>query len=217
MKENGFEYVDLGLPSNTMWATCNVGATKPEDSGLLFQFGQVNGYKYGDENHKFKKLKNNNKDNARGFKSKTATGIAYDVGSTLGLKDDAVHVNMGGKWRMPTYSCDYDADLEEYEFGGDWGELLNNTNQTVVTINNIKGMLFTSNINGNTLFIPFMDGYWDGDKYIQCVEDAVIWSSAVDCSNYNFANNFYCNSNEYFSINFDFRYCAMAVRGVFKK
>ena len=39
MKENGFEYVDLGLPSGTMWATCNVGATKPEDEGLLFQFG----------------------------------------------------------------------------------------------------------------------------------------------------------------------------------
>ena len=31
MKENGYEYVDLGLPSKTMWATCNVGATKPED------------------------------------------------------------------------------------------------------------------------------------------------------------------------------------------
>ena len=39
MKENGFEYVDLGLESGTMWATCNVGADKPEDSGLLFQFG----------------------------------------------------------------------------------------------------------------------------------------------------------------------------------
>ena len=41
MKENGFEYVDLGLPSGTMWATCNVGATKLEDQGLLFQFGRV--------------------------------------------------------------------------------------------------------------------------------------------------------------------------------
>ena len=48
MTENGFEYVDLGLPSGTMWATCNVGASRPEDSGLLFQFGCVNGYKYGD-------------------------------------------------------------------------------------------------------------------------------------------------------------------------
>ena len=54
MTENGFEYVDLGLPSKTMWATCNVGATKPEDEGLLFQFGRVDGYKYGDKNHKFR-------------------------------------------------------------------------------------------------------------------------------------------------------------------
>ena len=41
MKENGYEYVDLGLPSGTMWATCNVGADKPEDFGLLFQFGRL--------------------------------------------------------------------------------------------------------------------------------------------------------------------------------
>ena len=54
MTENGFEYVDLGLPSGTMWATCNVGATKREDKGLLFQWGRVDGYKYGDTNHKFR-------------------------------------------------------------------------------------------------------------------------------------------------------------------
>ena len=33
-KEKQYDYVDLGLPSGTMWATCNVGATKPEDEGL---------------------------------------------------------------------------------------------------------------------------------------------------------------------------------------
>ena len=62
MKENGFEYVDLGFPSCTMWATCNVGATKPEDYGLLFQFGRVDGYKYGDTNHKFITNEQNKKD-----------------------------------------------------------------------------------------------------------------------------------------------------------
>ena len=62
MKENGFEYVDLGLPSDTMWATCNVGATKPEDEGLLFQFGRVDGYKYGDKNHKFRTKEQNSQE-----------------------------------------------------------------------------------------------------------------------------------------------------------
>ena len=52
-KERGFDYVDLGLPSGTMWATCNVGADKPEDEGLLFQFGRVDGYKYRDSNNQF--------------------------------------------------------------------------------------------------------------------------------------------------------------------
>ena len=53
MQENNFEYMDLGLPSGTMWATCNVGATRPEDCGLLFQFGRVDGKKNDDENNKF--------------------------------------------------------------------------------------------------------------------------------------------------------------------
>ena len=41
---NGFGYVDLGLPSGTLWATCNVGADKPSDFGLYFQWGDVQGY-----------------------------------------------------------------------------------------------------------------------------------------------------------------------------
>ena len=56
MKENGYKYVDLGLPSCTMWATCNVGASRSEDSGLLFQFGGVAGYKYGDKNQFIEKI-----------------------------------------------------------------------------------------------------------------------------------------------------------------
>ena len=62
MTENGFEYIDLGLPSGTMWATCNVGASKPEDEGLLFQFGRVDGYNYGDKTHKFITKEQNKQD-----------------------------------------------------------------------------------------------------------------------------------------------------------
>ena len=38
---NGHEYVDLGLPSGTLWATCNVGASKPEDYGDYFAWGET--------------------------------------------------------------------------------------------------------------------------------------------------------------------------------
>ena len=42
---NGHDYVDLGLPSGTLWATCNVGASKPTDYGSYFQWGDTQGYK----------------------------------------------------------------------------------------------------------------------------------------------------------------------------
>ena len=100
--EKRYDYVDLGLPSGTMWATCNVGADKPEDPGLLFQFGRVDGYKYGDKNNKFRTLEQNKQDTGDKDIPQTASGKTYGSGDILELEDDAAHVNMGGKWRMPT-------------------------------------------------------------------------------------------------------------------
>ncbi len=37
----GYEYVDLGLPSGTLWATYNVGATSPYEKGQYFAWGEV--------------------------------------------------------------------------------------------------------------------------------------------------------------------------------
>ena len=45
INNNGYDYVDLGLPSGTLWATCNVGASKPSELGLYFQWGDTKGYK----------------------------------------------------------------------------------------------------------------------------------------------------------------------------
>ena len=147
MTENGFEYVDLGLPSKTMWATCNVGANKPEDEGLLFQFGRADGYKYGDENNKFKTNYQNLLDGSSSeYTPITTSGKVYKANDILDLADDAAHVNMGSAWKMPTKD-----ELEE---------LVNNTTHKVEAINGVKGMLFTSNINERQLFIPFMQGYW---------------------------------------------------------
>lgn len=150
MKENGFEYVDLGLPSHTMWATCNVGADKPEDEGLLFQFSRVDSYKYGDINNKFRTNKQNKQDTGNIFIPKTESSKSYKKNAILNLKDDAAHVNMHGKWKMPT-KC----QLEE---------LIDNTTYEIKTTNNTSGIVFTSNINGHQMFIPFMPGLWyNGD------------------------------------------------------
>ena len=74
---DSYGYVDLGLPSGLLWATCNVGATVETDCGEYYKWGSVIPYPNGD----------------------------YDtmVSGTLPLTEDAAHVNMGGGWRMPTY------------------------------------------------------------------------------------------------------------------
>ena len=203
MTENGFEYVDLGLPSGTMWATCNVGASKPEDSGLLFQFGRVDGYKYGDNNNQFET------DDLT-----TTSGKIYKENEILDLADDAAHVNMGGKWRMPT-GCYNDSG---YGYGGDWGELLNNTSHNVVTVNGVKGIMFTSYINGNKLFIPFMQGYWwnknwEGWNGLY----GGVWSSQVYGLYDKCAYVFYQHSHNSTYVGCYYRSNAFSVRGVFKK
>ena len=93
MTENGYEYVDLGLPSGTMWATCNAGADKPEDEGLLFQFGRVDGYRYGDTNNKFRTNDQNEQDTGNEFIPKTTSGKVYKENDILDLDDDAAYVN----------------------------------------------------------------------------------------------------------------------------
>ena len=203
MTENGFEYVDLGLHSGTMWATCNVGATKPEDEGLLFQFGQVDGYRYGNTNHKFGTNEQNVKDTGSKVIPLTTSGKTYKVGEILDLEDDVAHVNIGGKWRMPT--------KDEIE------ELLNNTTHEVKTINDLKGMLFTSKINNKQLFIPFMQGYWyNGTWYSLDKSYASIWSSRVYGS-VDDAYKLYCGLSGNAYVNNLRRSCAFSVRGVFKK
>ena len=201
MTENGFEYVNLGLPSDTMWATCNVGATKPEDSGLLFQWGRTDGYIYGDKNNQFRTNSQNKQDTKNEFIPKTTSGKVYKAGNILELEDDAAHVNMGGAWKMPT--------KEQLE------ELYNNTTHKVETINGVKGMMLTSNINGCQLFIPFA-GYWnnrnDSFNYIRSV--ANIWSSQVYKDNRGIYV-LYCSSSGLAYIGLNYRSGAFLVRGVF--
>ena len=204
MKENGFEYVDLGLPSGTMWATCNLGANKPEEPGLLFQWGRTDGYKNGDKNHKFRKAIQNCIDTGDLYIPQTKTGKLYkcdECDEILDLEDDAAYVNMGGKWRMPTKD-----QLDE---------LYDNTTHEAVTINELQGMLFTSNINNKQFFVPFV-GYWYDGNYSSGLLSC-IWSSQVHPSDVDYAYILNCNLSGYADINSGSRSYAFSVRGVFNK
>lgn len=200
---NGYAYIDLGLPSGTMWATCNVGANKPEDPGLLFQFGKVDGYTYGDTNNKFTTVSENEIITGNAYINPTTSGKKYDAGRILSLEDDVAHVNMGGDWIMPTK-----ADLQE---------LYDNTTKNVITINDKEGMLFTSNINSKSIFVVFA-GYWADytGKFYDSGSNGYIRSSEVN-SNYNdtaWYLNF--NSDGGCSIDNDARADGYSVRGVLK-
>ena len=127
---NGYEYVNLGLPSGLKWATCNVGATSPEQAGLYFAWGETTGYTAEQVTS-----------GVRAFNSASYTASA--ISADLTLEQDAAHVNLGGNWRMPTKA--------EYQ------ELLDNCN--VVWTNDyngtgIKGCTFTSKVNGKSVFFP---------------------------------------------------------------
>ena len=93
--ENGHEYVDLGLPSGTLWATCNVGANKPWEYGDYFAWGETitkefyewDNYKYGTGEYDGDYMTKYNIPDSR---------------TTLDLTDDAAYANCGNKWRIPT-------------------------------------------------------------------------------------------------------------------
>ncbi len=82
---NGHEYVDLGLPSGLKWATCNIGASRPEDNGSYFAWGET--YTKGEY------TKSN---------SKTYNRTYGDIGGNAEF--DAARANWGGSWRLPTKS-----------------------------------------------------------------------------------------------------------------
>jgi len=141
---NDHEYVDLGLPSGLLWATCNVGAYSPEDYGDYFAWGETQSkdtynwstYQYCNGGDGWNTLTKYCRDSYYG--SYGYNGFTDNL-TTLLPEDDAATANWGNEWRMPTK--------------GEWRELYNNTTVTMTTQNVVNGRLFTA-ANGNSLFLP---------------------------------------------------------------
>ena len=147
INNNGFDYVDLNLPSGTLWATCNVGANKPSDGGLYFQWGDIKGYtkkQVGkDKIFTWNDYKFSINGSFTNFRKYTTPG------ATLELCDDAAKILMGGDWHMPTPD--------------QINELINYTTHSWTTQDGISGMLFSSNKDASkSIFIPAAGYAWDG-------------------------------------------------------
>ena len=159
---NGHDWVDLGLPSGTKWATCNVGATRPEGYGDYFAWGETstkaksdytrNKYKYYD----------------------SSTGKYKDIGTNIsGTSYDAARSKWGSSWRMPTID--------------EWCELRDYCTRTKDTVNGVKGTRITGK-NGNSIFLPWagwcVEGYNDdnspnGKGYFYDCHWGNYWASTI--------------------------------------
>jgi formylglycine-generating enzyme required for sulfatase activity len=157
------ELVDLGLPSGTLWATYNVGATAPEEYGDYFAWGETAPKDYYD----WSTYKWCNGSETTLTKYCAVSDYGYngftDGKTVLDSEDDAATVNWGSWWCMPT--------VEQLT------ELYENCSSAWTTMNDVNGRLFTGP-NGNTLFLPAAGRHW-GESLMSAGDDGYYWSRTL--------------------------------------
>lgn len=157
--------VDLGLPSGVKWAGWNVGATKPEEFGDYFSWGETKPKdSYWQDNYKYGVInKYGTPDVIYKYNVNEEYGVV-DGRTRLTSMDDAAYVNWGSEWRMPT-------DEEKTE-------LLANTTHTEGTYNEVPGWIFTSKINNVSIFFP-ATGIMDQTRSYYTYEETIFWTATL--------------------------------------
>lgn len=200
INNNGYEYVDLGLPSGLKWATCNVGATSPEEYGDYFMWGSTTPDTDNTCNWRNAPFNNGSSSfNETYFNEHKSEWLDIDV---LNPEYDAAHIIMGGDWRMPTHE-DF-VELETYT-NNEWVDDFEGSG--------VNGYLFTSKYNGSTLFIP-ASGYRYGTSMSDQGDSANLWSSSLYMARKNEARLLYFNSDRFNPDDYEDRYNGFCVRGV---
>ena len=201
---NGHEYVDLGLPSGTLWATMNIGALKPSDYGKYFQWGDTSGYtsnqigKEIDAKHftwtDYKWRSSGDSDSNVAFSKYTT------ISATLELEDDAAQVNWGGDWHMPTRE-----QLMELTSAA-------NVTTAWTTSDGVSGMTFTSKKDASKhIFIPSA-GYAQKSSVHDSKSSGYVWSSMLSGSDkFGTCLKFVSGGSSFDDY---FRYNGYSVRGV---
>ena len=207
---NGHEYIDLGLPSGTLWAKCNVGANSETDYGLYFAWGETAGYtasqvgtdkQFSWSDYKF-----------GGTSSNPTKYNSTDGKTVLDLEDDAAHVNMGGDWHMPNRAQCIELFQETKngfvtnagvftQYAWDNTNSYLNPTETTVTISNWDTtgyFFFNSNVSdinaaitsGDYLFIPAAGNCNYGEIY-SANSGGYVYTSDLNSENIESALDFY--------------------------
>lgn len=202
-----YKYVDLGL--SVKWAKWNVGATKEEEYGLYFQWGDTSGYTAdevgsgeGQKYFSWSDYKYWTADTGSGSSGMTKYN-STDAKTVLDASDDAATANMGSNWRMPTES--------------EFNELINTANTTSAwtTVNGVYGAKFTSKKSGFTdkyVFFPAA-GNCNSGTLSNAGSYGWVWSSSLSTSNVHYCRRLYFDSGGSY-MDGSSRYYGFSVRGV---
>lgn len=155
------KYVDLGL--SVKWATFNIGATKPEEYGDYFAWGELaTKTEYTERMYEFKDADAYN-----------TSGNRRNETVCLGITHDAAQNRWHDFWRMP--------NKEE------WDELFLNCDQEWVNISGTNGVKLTSNVSGYTdksIFLPATGIYSNSVERSQTNTEGYYWSSSLYTADY---------------------------------
>lgn len=199
---NGHEYVDLGLKDEQgrtiYWATCNIGADKPEEYGDYFAWGATKGYGSDDLHWSFvwglAPFNNHSTEyDADYFYSIRNTVCPNEV---LAIDYDAASQNWGGSWRMPTQN--------------ELMKLMHNC-----TFSNSEGGYVVTGENENSIFLP-TTGYRYGNSLKNNGNSGYYWSSSI--YKYNYSYYYDCaailQTGYYASVSGEARYFGCTIRPV---
>ena len=180
---NGYDFIDLELPSGTFWAKCNVGANTPEGYGDYYAWGETQPKTTYNWNNYI--WSNGNGKQLTKYCSRAEYGYYGFTDDLINLlpSDDAATAKWGYGWRTPTKE--------------EWDELCQNTSNNWIIQNGVEGWLFTAD-NGNSIFLPSAgyrldDGLFDAGGY------GGYWSSSLntdyprDASVFSFGSGLYTN------------------------
>lgn len=164
---DGHVYVDLGLPSGLLWATMNVGASKPEEYGDYFAWGETESKEdYSWQTYKY--CNGTQETLTKYVPQEMAESFGYegyyDTLSVLELADDAAHINWGGGWRTPS-------DAE-------WQELFDGCTYEAINEDGVIGAKLISSYNGKSIFFSFA-GFMTGTNWQEETLESYYWGTGV--------------------------------------
>ncbi len=190
-------YIDLGLPSGTLWANCNVGANSPEGYGNYYAWGEISAKQtFSWTNYRHCHGTDTSITKYCSIADYGSGGFTDSL-TTLVSEDDVAVTNLGTDWRMPTN--------EEFN------ELMEVCSYVWTSLNGVNGYLFTAQ-NGNSIFLPAAGYIGEGDIGVSG-SFGRYWSSSLNVDYPVYAEGVSFNSGN-ITVNGNYRYYGLSVRAV---